>query len=175
MTKKLIDKDKAFEMYYALGTSRSLPILHDKMSRKGAKGVPSARTLKDWSQKYNWQDRILLRDNAVRAGVQEAASAVVVEAKIKELEQLDTAYSEIEAVKPLIVSALQSKQVAKIMPETTQDITSLYNALSRLDSVQVKIVETSRKIRGESDNVNLNTTLNVRYEDPPSDEDINSL
>jgi hypothetical protein len=155
MTKHLIDRDKAFEMYYALGTSRSLTILYKKMSRRCKGDVPTARTLKSWSCKYNWQDRVLLRDNAVREGVREAATAVVVEAKIKELDQLDTAYSEIEAVKPMIVTALQSKQAAKIIPETTPDITSLYNALSRLYSVQVKIVEVARKIRGESDKVEI--------------------
>jgi len=170
MTKKLIDPDKAFEKYYTIGGGRSIARLHEILRKATPKTTPSYDSLKRWSIKYNWQDRILLRDNAVREGVQASVSAVVVEAKIKELEQLDTAYSEIEAVKPLIVSALQSKHVAKIMPETTQEVAALYNALSRLDSVQVKIVETARKIRGESDKVDLNTTINVKYEDPPSDD-----
>lgn len=170
MARKLIDRDKAFELYYALGTSRSLSILHDSMSRRRTDDVPTARTFKDWSRKDNWQDRVLLRDNAVREGVQEAATAVVVEAKIKELEQLDAAYSEIEAVKPLIVSALQSKQAAEIVPETTQDITSLYNALSRLYSVQVKIVEVARKIRGESDRHEIEVS-SIEYVLTPSEDE----
>jgi len=159
MTKKLIDRDKAFEMYYRMGSARSIPKLLSELSRRYQKGIPSEPTLNKWSQKDKWRDQIVLRDAAVREGIQESSAAVVVEAKIKELEQLDTAYSEIEAVKPLIVSALQSKQVAKIMPETTQDITSLYNALSRLDSVQVKIVETARKIRGETDKIEVTGSL----------------
>ena len=165
MTKRLIAKDKAFEEYYALGEGRSLSKLHDHLSRKYPKSSPSYPTLKNWSKSGSWQDRVLLRDNAVREGLQEAASAVVVEAKINELAQLSTAYNEIEAVKPLIINTLQSKKAAKIVPESTQELASLYNALSRLDSVQVKIVETVRKIRGESDNVNVKNVLEVRYED----------
>ena len=156
MTKKLIDKDKAFEMYYTAGASRSIAKLYHTIIQRYSKTAPSLKTLKNWSKLDHWQDRVLLRDNAVREGVQEASTAVVVEAKIKELQQLDTAYSEIEAIKPLIVTALQSEQAKKITPETTQDLTSLYNAISRLDSTQVKIIETARKIRGESDNINLN-------------------
>jgi len=108
MTKKLIDRDKTFEMYYALGTSRSLPILHKKMSRKWKTGVPSERTLKDWSQKYNWRNRVILRDNAVREGVEEGALEAVVGHRVKEIEHLDRAMSEIDAVMQLIFDALQS-------------------------------------------------------------------
>ena len=165
MTKRLIDPDKAFEKYYTIGVGRSIARLHEILHKATPKSTPSYDTLKRWSIKYKWQDRVLLRDNAVRAGLQAASTAVVVEAKINELAQLSTAYNEIEAVKPLIINTLQSEMVSKIVPETTQELASLYNALSRLDSVEVKIVETVRKIRGESDNVNVKTVLEVRYED----------
>jgi hypothetical protein len=171
MPKKLIDRDKAFEIYYDAGAVRSLPKLYHTLIERYPPDTtssshnrpttitPSQRTLGVWSKRDHWQDRILLRDNAVREGLQEASTAVVVEAKIKELQQLDTAYSEIESVKPLIVNALNSKYAASIVPETTQDVTALYNALSRLDTVQVKIVETARKIRGEADKVEVSGTL----------------
>ena len=165
MTKKLIAKDKAFEKYYALGEGRTLSKLHDLLSRKYPKQCPSYPTLKNWAKSGNWRDRVLLRNNAVRDGLEKAAAETVVEAKINELAQLSTAYNEIEAVKPLIINTLQSEMVSKIVPESTQELASLYNALSRLDSVQVKIVETVRKIRGESDNVNVKNVLEVRYED----------
>jgi len=165
MAKKLIDPDKAFEKYYSIGVGRSIARLHEILHTATPKTTPSYDSLKRWSIKYKWQDRVLLRDNAVREGLQEAASVVVVEAKIKELVQLDKAYGEIEDVKPLILAALQSKQGTEIMPETTQDMTALYNAMSRLNATQVKMVEVARKIRGESDNINVKTVLEVQYAD----------
>jgi len=80
----------------------------------------------------------------------------------------------------MIFDALQSatyedektgERKVRIVPETTQDMVALYNAQSRFAAAKVKLVEAVRKIRGESDNTNLNTTLVVRYEDPPKPKD----
>ena len=169
MANKLIDRDRAFEIYYALGISRSIVKLHERLHKRNSKNTPSVDTMKRWSQKYKWRDRVALRDAAVREGIQESSAAVVVDAKIKELEQLDSAMSEIDAVKPLIFSALNAvtqttedgELYVTVPPETTADMTALYNALSRLNSVQVKIVETARKIRGESDAVNIQHSVKM--------------
>jgi|LGOV01.1.fsa_nt_gb hypothetical protein len=169
MAKSLIDVDKAFEVYYTIGASRSIVKLHERLHKRNSKNTPSVDTMKRWSQKYKWRDRVALRDAAVREGIQESSAAVVVDAKIKELEQLDSAMSEIDAVKPLIFSALNAvtqttedgELYVTVPPETTADMTALYNALSRLNSVQVKIVETARKIRGESDAVNIQHSVKM--------------
>ena len=179
MRKKLVDKDEAFEMYYALGTSRSLPILHEVMSRECKGNVPSERTLKDWSGKYGWQNRIVIRDNSAAEGVAEKMTIAQVDTKLKELEHLDKAMGEIDAVMPMIFDALSScthidptdgKKHVTIVPDSTSDMAALYNAQSRFVTAKTKLIETMRKVRGESDNMNLKTVLEVRYEDLPKDD-----
>jgi len=101
MAKKLIDHQKAFEIYYHMGSSRSIPKLLAELSRRYKKGIPSEPTLNKWSQKDKWRDQIIMRDIAIRDGIQESSAAIVVDAKIKELEHLDRAMSEIDAVMPL--------------------------------------------------------------------------
>ena len=170
MSKKLIDRDKAFEVYFTLGASRSIAKLHDSIAQRFPKIAPSLKTLKNWSKKERWQDRVLLRDNAVRDGIQESATIAAVNSKINELEQLDKAMNEIDAVMPMIFSALQScmvtdpetgKKRVKIIPETTQDMTALYTAQTRFVTAKVKLVETMRKIMGESDAVNITHSVKM--------------
>jgi len=54
---------EVFEIYYAMGSERSLSKLRKKlMSPECPLSVPSLKTLKRWSVAFNWQDRIELRD-----------------------------------------------------------------------------------------------------------------
>ena len=175
----LITPGDAFEVYYSLGASRTLPKLRDAVHERGTDDAPAPDTLKKWSVKHRWQNKIVLRDNAAYEGVAEKMTEAMVDTKVKELEQLDRAMGEIDAVMPLIFDALQSctvvdpatgKKHVKIVPETTQDMAALYTAQTRFVNAKVKLVETVRKIMGESDNVNLKTVLEVRYEDLKEDE-----
>jgi hypothetical protein len=62
-----------FEDYWNLGTDRSLPKLHRKYADdipKGQKVSPSLPTLKSWSKKYNWQERIMLRNKDIARGTE---------------------------------------------------------------------------------------------------------
>ena len=68
MSKKLINKDKAYEIYFELGTSRSLSKLHDHLSKKYPKISPSYPTLKNWSKNDNWVERCLIRDKEISQG-----------------------------------------------------------------------------------------------------------
>ena len=175
----LITPGDAFEVYYALGASRTLPKLHDAVHAKGTSDAPAIDTLKKWSTRHKWQNKVVIRDQATYEGVAEKMTEAMVDTKVKELEHLDRAMTEIDAVMPMIFDALQSctvtdpktgKKHVKIVPENTQDMVALYNAQSRFVGAKVKLVETVRKIMGESDNVNLKTILEVRYEDLKEDE-----
>lgn len=134
----------------------------------------SETSVSKWSVEFKWQRRIAAWDVAIREGVEEGALEAVVDTRIKELEQLDRAFGEIDKLKPLIFSALEScltidpetgKKRLEVIPQSTQDMTALYNAMSRLNTTQVKIVEVARKIRGEADNINVKTVLEVQYAD----------
>lgn len=180
MSAKLLDRIKVFEVYYSIGVNRSITKLHEELSRRYKSGIPSEGTLKKWSVRFKWQNQIVIRDNAAYEGVAEKMTEAMVDTKVKELEHLDKAMTEIDAVMPMIFDALDACTITdketgekhvKIVPETTQDMVALYNAQSRFVGAKVKLVETVRKIMGESDNVNLKTVLEVTYEDPPKDDD----
>jgi len=171
MAAKLLDRIKVFEVYYTLGVNRSIAKLHEELSKRYKSGIPSEGTLKKWSVRFKWQQQIVLRDNATYEGVAEKMTEAVVDMKIKELEQLDRAMSEIDAVMPLIFDALQSctakdpktgKQKVTIIPESTGDMAALYNAQSRFVTAKVKLVETVRKIMGETDKVQV--TGSIKHE-----------
>jgi hypothetical protein len=128
----------------------------------------SETSVNKWNKAFKWQRRIAAWDVAIREGVEERAIEAVVNVRIQELEQLDRAYGEIEKLKPLIFSALEAclaidpktgKKRLEVIPQTTQDMTALYNAMARLNTTQVKIVEVSRKIRGEPDKVEVTGSL----------------
>ena len=154
MSPDLIDQIKVFEVYYSLGVTRSLSKLYEELHRRYKHGVPSEGSLKKWSGRFKWQDKIVIRDNAAYEGVAEKMTAAQVDVKIDDLAQLDQAHDEIEAIKAQVMTALQSDQgVAIIMPETTQDTAALCNVVSRLNTTQVKIIETKRKIRGDPDKI----------------------
>jgi len=144
----------AYEFY------RDMP----KRSYQGVatKFTVSMTSVKKWSKAFKWKMRIAAWDAAIREGVEEGALEALVDTRIKSIEQLDRTMDEIDAVMPMIFDALQSctimdtetgKRRVKIIPETTQDMTALYAAQTRFATAKVKLVETMRKVMGESDNV----------------------
>jgi hypothetical protein len=62
----------AFDTYYGLGTKRSLAKLHQHLTKTVPSGtkVTSLSTLKIWSHKFSWQERILLRDTEISKKVE---------------------------------------------------------------------------------------------------------
>ncbi len=135
----------------------------------------SETSINKWNKAFKWQMKIAAWDTAIREGVEERAIEAVVEHRINEIEHLDRAMTDIDAVMPLIFDALESctetdpqtgKKRVKIVPESTQDMAALYNAQARFVTAKVKLVETVRKVIGESDNINVKNILEVRYEDP---------
>ena len=162
----------AYEFYRDM-LKRSLAQVAQKFS-------VSETSINKWNKEFKWQMRIAAWDAAIREGVEEGAIEAVVDVRLKELEHLDRAMSEIDVVMPLIFDALTSctytddktgKKHVRIVPESTSDMASLYNAQSRFITAKTKLIETMRKVRGESDNINLKTVLEVRYEELPGNDD----
>ena len=174
MSAKLLDRIKVFEVYYSIGVNRSITKLHEELSRRYKSGIPSEGTLKKWSVRFKWQNQIVIRDNAAYEGVAEKMTEAMVDTKVKELEHLDKAMTEIDAVMPMIFDALDACTITdketgekhvKIVPETTQDMAALYNAQTRFVNAKVKLVETGRKIRGESDKVEVTGVVNISLDE----------
>ena len=62
----VVTKVQAFKDYAGLGDKRSLKKLHQQYASTG-KSFPSLDTLKNWSRKYSWQQKIkIANENALK-------------------------------------------------------------------------------------------------------------
>lgn len=86
----------AFNTYYGLGIKRSLAKLHQHLTKTVPSGtkVTSLSTLKIWSHKFSWQERVLLRDTEiskkVEQGILKAEEDTRINSYTKILELRDT-------------------------------------------------------------------------------------
>ena len=169
----LITHGDAFEIYYALGASRTLPKLLEVVHEQSTHDAPAPDTIKKWSARYKWKNQVVIRDNAASDGVAEKMTAAQVDVKMIEIAQIDKAHDEIDAVMPLILDALQStlytdektgKRRGSIVPETTQDMAALYRAQTGLINAKTKLIETKRKIMGEDTDTDNKVTIHVKYD-----------
>ena len=81
----------AFEAYYALGPHRSLAKLVQRWSEvvPEAKKRPCLSTLKNWSKRFNWQERISIKDHAVAAGIERKTTRAAIDRKARWLAQTE--------------------------------------------------------------------------------------
>jgi len=90
----------AFAYYYSLGEERTIKkLLLDYPSfAPERKKLPSYDTLKKWSVRFHWQERIAIKDKAVAAGVDKQTTKAAIDRRAKWLSQtekrLDTAFDE---------------------------------------------------------------------------------
>ncbi len=67
---------RAFDRYFRLGSQRSLALLHEVLKTETGK-APAQRTLEEWSQRYQWQDRIAETERLAREADDEERIAAV--------------------------------------------------------------------------------------------------
>ena len=127
---KLVKKESpaqhdAFEIYFRLGSSRSLAKLHSVLSQSSPLGkkVVSLRTLKEWSRVYDWVQRCIIRDAEVARKVEQRSTADVVSVKAKFLQQ----------VQSVIATAFDSNTGAPlIVCDQARDLKNLIDAALKL-------------------------------------------
>jgi hypothetical protein len=133
MVKKLIDKARAYEIYFELGTSRSLSKLHEQISRKYPKNSPSYPTLKNWSKAGNWVEKCLIRDKEINQGVQEKMMPEWIETKAYLLK--------------VALEQVKKGRDAGVVPASTRDM--------------MAAIKEARSIMGESDKLEVSGSVNV--------------
>lgn len=104
-----VEQIEAFDLYYSLGSERSLQIVADKLGR-------SKRTVMGWCKKYNWDNRVIQRalEVAKQAGVEELH---------KETLAIRTEYR--NSVNTLIEQFCKDIQEGKIKIESVEDFERL--------------------------------------------------
>ena len=97
---------EAFDIYYRLGSKRSLQLVADRVGKH-------LRTVQGWSSKYCWNDRIAQRDIEVakQAGLEELH---------KETLAIRTTYR--KAMNALIDQAFKDIQEGKLRIESIEDL-----------------------------------------------------
>ena len=120
----------AFQIYFDLGYSRSVPRLLEKLKITHPKQCPSLDTLKKWYQQDEWKYQAMLMDKEIKEGVKEKMMPEWVEVKVYLLKTL------IEQVK--------KGREAGIAPEKTGDL--------------VAAIREIRSMMGESDSTDVNIT-----------------
>lgn len=76
---------KIFDIYFAMGENRSLAKLHDALCnglhQTDTKLTPGYDTLKGWSRKFNWQDRITQRNIELSKRMEQKTNTTVLNQK----------------------------------------------------------------------------------------------
>lgn len=136
MVKKLIDKARAYDLYFGLGTSRSLSKLHEHLSHKYPKISPSYPTLKNWARAGSWVEKCLIQDKEINQGVQEKMMPEWIETKAYLLK--------------VALEQVKKGRDAGVIPATTRDM--------------VAAIKEARSIMGEDADTDNNVTIHVKYD-----------
>jgi len=118
MSKNLIERDKAFEIYFSLGLSRSLSKLHKQLSKKYPKRSPSYPTLKNWAKAGDWKNLCEGRDAEIVQQVTDVLMPAWIDVKV----------NLIQAFIAQIETAIKSG----IVPENTRDLVATSKELRAL-------------------------------------------
>lgn len=112
----------AFQLYFNIGPKRSLEKLHTLMSQKCPKQCPKYRTLKSWSQKYQWQERLQIQEKAVSEGVAQKAITANIGQRAKLINQTQA----------MIDKCFDEKEEPKIIPKKVRDYKELVETMLKL-------------------------------------------
>lgn len=175
MAEKLLDQIKVFEVYYSIGITRSITKLLEELHRQHKSGIPSEGTLKKWSARYKWQNKIVIRDNATYEGVAEKMTEAAVDVKMLEIAQVDKEYKKLDTSDTLILDAQQStlytdektgKRRCSIVPGNTREMVLLYKAQTDNTNAKIKLIEIKIKLLGIPDTHVVTLERRVLSDDP---------
>jgi len=88
----LISPDDAFEVYFNQGYTRSLSRLYAELRETYPERAPSEDTLRKWSQRHKWQEKLIVRHQAINRVTEKNVVKEEVNARmqlLKDLEKID--------------------------------------------------------------------------------------
>lgn len=129
----LLDKEECFQIYFSMGSSRSFERLIKQLEESHPGFVPSMVTIKTWSSKGEWKNRVKSQDEDIRQGVLEKLLPDWIDIK-KEL--LDT-----------LLEQVRKGREQGVTPEKTGEM--------------VMAIKEIRSMMGEGDTVNVRESMDV--------------
>jgi len=160
----------AFEAYYALGSDRSLVRLHQgwaNFAPKWAAKSPSLRTLKNWSKWYSWQNRIIIRDREVQAGLEKKVIPELIAERarlikgLKDLQQIALAGIQSAFARDPKTGALKKDE--KGNPILLVSVKNMHD-LRDLAELGVRLTEAELKALGEPERIEARV-IEVKYDE----------
>jgi len=129
---------KIFEQYYVMGNSRSFKKLLDKLHHDYTETAPSLRTLKSWSKKFNWQERVKLRDiensKALENKLKPKTNKIIVNTKADYRAEIKSQLNILKAILNNTIKDIKAGNIIDIADTgNLKDVVNSYEKLCTLD------------------------------------------
>lgn len=162
MKEETLRQKQIFDIYYSLGDKRSLEKLNEtlKNTPEYSDKTPSLDTLKSWSKKFNWQERIQQRDAEISKGLEKKINQDIINEKAEHRKLIKAILNELK--RSLIEYQNEIKEgiePAKI--ETIKDLKDISQIIDTLIKLDLNIL-------GEPLTQSVNLIISDKY--LPSDE-----
>lgn len=162
MKEETLKQNQIFNIYYSLGDKRSLEKLFEKLKNEPqyTENIPSLQTLKSWSKKFNWQERIQQRDAEISKGLEKKINQDIVNEKAEHRKLIKAILNELK--RSLIEYQNEIKEGIKpAQIETIKDLKDISQIIDTLIKLDLNIL-------GEPLTQSVNLIISEKY--LPSDE-----
>ena len=162
MKEETLRQKQIFDIYYSLGDKRSLEKLNEtlKNTPEYSDKTPSLDTLKSWSKKFNWQERIQQRDAEISKGLEKKINQDIINEKAEHRKLIKAILNELK--RSLIEYQNEIKEGIKpAQIETIKDLKDISQTIDTLIKLDLNIL-------GEPLTQNINLIISEKY--LPSDE-----
>ena len=162
MREETLRQKEIFDIYYSLGDKRSFEKLREKLKTapNATKMIPSLTTLKRWSKKFNWQERIQQRDAEISKGLEKKINQDIINEKAEHRKLIKAILNELK--RSLIEYQNEIKEGIKpAQIETIKDLKDISQIIDTLIKLDLNIL-------GEPLTQNVNLIISEKY--LPSDE-----
>ncbi|HOC53301.1 MAG TPA: hypothetical protein PKJ39_06215 [Caldisericia bacterium] len=162
MKEETLRQKQIFDIYYSLGDKRSLEKLKENLKNtpEYSEKTPSLDTLKSWSKKFNWQERIQQRDAEISKGLEKKINQDIVNEKAEHRKLIKAILNELK--RSLIEYQNEIKEGIKpAQIETIKDLKDISQIIDTLIKLDLNIL-------GEPLTQSVNLIISEKY--LPSDE-----
>ncbi|MBP8991717.1 MAG: hypothetical protein KBG82_07035 [Spirochaetes bacterium] len=162
MKEETLRQKQIFDIYYSLGDKRSLEKLKENLKNtpEYSEKTPSLDTLKSWSKKFNWQERIQQRDAEISKGLEKKINQDIINEKAEHRKLIKAILNELK--RSLIEYQNEIKEGIKpAQIETIKDLKDISQIIDTLIKLDLNIL-------GEPLTQNVNLIISDKY--LPSDE-----
>jgi len=137
---------KVFELYYTMGSYRSLA----KLCQKYPNDMPKLVTLKSWSKAFNWQQRVEQRDiennKALEDKLRPETSKIIVNSKADYRAEIKTQLGILKAILNKVIQDFKKNEILDV--ENVKDLEKVINSYEKLCKLDLLMMGESTE-RGE--------------------------